>query len=67
MCSKYIPARTIRPGNDWKFWYRNVDLRLGKSLFTATDRRITAPGKVALWTKADSLTHFAELTAEALP
>jgi hypothetical protein len=36
--------RTIRPGNDWKYWYRNVDLRLGKSLFTAqgTTVRLTA-------------------------
>ena len=36
--------RTIHPGNDWKFWYRNVDLRLGKSLFTAqgTTVRLTA-------------------------
>ena len=37
-------ARTLHPGNDWKFWYRNVDLRLGKSLFTAqgTTVRLTA-------------------------
>ena len=36
--------RTLHPGNDWKFWYRNVDLRLGKSLFTAqgTTVRLTA-------------------------
>jgi hypothetical protein len=36
--------RTIRPPNDWKYWYRNVDLRLGKSLFTAqgTTVRLTA-------------------------
>jgi hypothetical protein len=38
-----------------------------KALFTATDRRITGAGRVALWTKADSLTHFAELSAEVLP
>lgn len=36
--------RTIRPGNDWKHWYRNVDLRIGKSLFTTqgTTVRLTA-------------------------
>ncbi|MDQ4080386.1 MAG: hypothetical protein M3125_06470, partial [Gemmatimonadota bacterium] len=36
--------RTIRPDNAWKNWYRNVDLRLGKSLFTAqgTTVRLTA-------------------------
>jgi hypothetical protein len=30
----------------------------GKPLFTAEDKTFTAPGKVALWTKADSVTHF---------
>jgi hypothetical protein len=36
--------RTIRPGSDWKFWYRTVDLRAAKSLFTAqgTTVRVTA-------------------------
>jgi hypothetical protein len=36
-------------------------------LFEATDRRINEPGRVALWTKADSLTEFVDLTIEALP
>ena len=30
----------------------------GKVLFTATDKTFADPGKVALWTKADSVTHF---------
>src|SRR5262249_2065834 len=30
----------------------------GKELFTATDTTFADPGKVALWTKADSVTHF---------
>jgi len=30
----------------------------GKALFTAEDDTFTGPGKVALWTKADSVTHF---------
>ena len=30
----------------------------GKQLFTHTDRTFNAPGKVALWTKADSVTLF---------
>jgi hypothetical protein len=30
----------------------------GKTLFTAQDRTFANPGKVALWTKADSVTHF---------
>jgi hypothetical protein len=29
-----------------------------KTLFTAEDNTFAGPGKVALWTKADSLTHF---------
>jgi hypothetical protein len=36
-------------------------------LFEATDRRITEPGRVALWTKADSLTEFVDLSIERLP
>src|SRR5215472_4081922 len=30
----------------------------GKALFTAVDNTFAGPGKVALWTKADSVTHF---------
>jgi hypothetical protein len=30
----------------------------GKALFTAEDNTFAGPGKVALWTKADSVTHF---------
>jgi hypothetical protein len=30
----------------------------GKQLFTAQDNTFAGPGKVALWTKADSVTHF---------
>jgi hypothetical protein len=30
----------------------------GRELFTATDRTFTTAGRVGLWTKADSLTHF---------
>jgi len=29
-----------------------------KPLFTAQDSTFVSPGKVALWTKADSVTHF---------
>lgn len=36
-------------------------------LFEATDRRITEPGRVALWTKADSVTEFVDLAIERLP
>ena len=30
----------------------------GKTLFTTEDNTFAGPGKVALWTKADSVTHF---------
>jgi len=33
----------------------------GKNLFTASDTTFTAPGRVALWTKADSVTYFDDL------
>lgn len=39
----------------------------GKLAFTATDGTFTAPGKVALWTKADSVTHFDTIAIKALP
>jgi uncharacterized protein YneR len=39
----------------------------GKELFTATDQTFTGPGRVALWTKADSLTHFDQMAITPLP
>lgn len=33
----------------------------GRKLITQTDRTFTGPGKVALWTKADSVTHFDQI------
>jgi hypothetical protein len=39
----------------------------GAQLFEAADRRITRPGRVALWSKADSVTEFVDLTIEHLP
>ena len=38
----------------------------GKALFTAEDTTFTGPGKVALWTKADSVTRFDRLEVEPL-
>ena len=38
----------------------------GKPLFTAEDRTFGNSGRVALWTKADSVTHFDALTITAL-
>ena len=39
----------------------------GAPLFEATDRRFTQAGRVALWTKADSVTEFVDLAIERLP
>jgi hypothetical protein len=38
----------------------------GKQLFMHTDRTFSSPGKVALWTKADSVTRFDELVITPL-
>lgn len=38
----------------------------GKPLFTAEDKTFTQPGKVGLWTKADSVTHFDAITITPL-
>ncbi len=37
-----------------------------KSLYAANDSTFAGPGKVALWTKADSVTHFDDLTITTL-
>ena len=39
----------------------------GKTLFTASDHSLTAPGRVALWTKADSVTRFAAIDVRTMP
>ena len=38
----------------------------GKSLYSATDTTFTAAGRVALWTKADSVTYFDDLRIQTL-
>lgn len=38
----------------------------GRTLFSATGSAIPGPGRVGLWTKSDSVTHFDALEAEAL-
>ena len=39
----------------------------GADLFSASDRSLAGAGKVALWTKADSVTWFDVLTIQTLP
>ena len=38
----------------------------GKPLFSATDATFANAGKIALWTKSDSITHFDQLAIEPL-
>ena len=38
----------------------------GRELFQATDRTFSGAGRVGLWTKADSLTHFDDLVVQRL-
>ena len=39
----------------------------GKPMFIATDDTFSGPGKIALWTKADSQPRFDALTITVLP
>jgi hypothetical protein len=39
----------------------------GKTLFTATDATFADAGRIALWTKADSITHFDSIAIRQLP
>ena len=39
----------------------------GRTLFSATDRSITDAGKIALWTKSDSVTRFDQISITTLP
>jgi len=39
----------------------------GKTLFTTSDKTFAGLGKVALWTKADSVTRFDQITINVLP
>lgn len=39
----------------------------GRSLYSAVDATLGAAGRVALWTKSDSVTHFDDLRIDPLP
>ena len=39
----------------------------GKTLFTTSDKTFAGPGKVALWTKADSVTRFDQIAIDVPP
>ena len=38
----------------------------GKTVFEGKDGTYSGPGKIGVWVKADSVTHFDDLTVEAL-
>jgi hypothetical protein len=70
--SQFAGADAKVPSGKWQ------DLRLvvrgsrfevfldGESLYSASDTAMTAAGRVALWTKADSVTHFDDLRIQTL-
>lgn len=39
----------------------------GKTLFTTTDKTFMGAGKIALWTKSDSVTRFDQIAIDVLP
>jgi hypothetical protein len=39
-------GRTQRPPNDWKYWYRTVDLRLQRALLTRGTQKLTVMAEV---------------------
>lgn len=39
----------------------------GKTLFTASDKTFAGTGKIALWTKSDSVTRFDQISIDVLP
>jgi Galactocerebrosidase, C-terminal lectin domain len=39
----------------------------GKTLFTTSDKTFAGAGKIALWTKADSITRFDQIAIDVLP
>jgi hypothetical protein len=38
----------------------------GETLFTTSDKTLAGAGKVALWTKSDSVTRFDQITIDVL-
>jgi hypothetical protein len=52
--------RLVVRGNRFEVFYE------GRSLYSATDSTFGAAGRVALWTKADSISHFDDLRIGSL-
>jgi hypothetical protein len=39
----------------------------GKTLYSASDRTFAGAGRIALWTKSDSVTRFEQINIQILP
>jgi hypothetical protein len=50
--------RTVRPGNEWKNWYRTVDLRLARPIVTAGSRKLSASLEVFNVFNSDNIATF---------
>jgi hypothetical protein len=64
------PRSRRRSGTRWVSAPRGERFTLlldGKVVFTTTDKIFADPGKVALWTKADNVTHFDAIEITPLP
>ena len=70
-----LPAREIRVTLEPKKWHtlivehRGETIKVsvgGKTVFEGKDRTYTEAGRIGVWIKADSLTHFDDLTVEPL-
>ncbi|HET6962571.1 MAG TPA: family 16 glycoside hydrolase [Terriglobia bacterium] len=67
---KTYGAKTRVPGNSWNKLGVQVKANLftvffnDQQLFQVGDNTFTEPGKIGLWTKADSVTYFDDLTVE---
>jgi hypothetical protein len=50
--------RTKRPDGEWKNWYRTVDIRLQRSLFTRGAQKLTIMGEVFNLFNTDNISSF---------
>ena len=57
--NEWHTIRAVAVGDQFRCYYD------GQLKFSATDKTFSGPGKVGLWTKADSVTHFDDLEIAA--
>jgi hypothetical protein len=61
MAKAWHELKLTAQGDRFTVWFN------GRRLFEATDTTFRAPGRIALWTKADSVTWFGALDVKPLP